>query len=394
MARGRAPTARAAAALAALVVLALIGGACGTAEVQSEARPDSGRETGDTAPAETPAPQSQPAEPTGTDSDAGGAPGDTSAPAEPAPTTTEPAAAPPPEPLPATPEPPETTPARGFEPATDDPDTWPTTTEAAAPEPIHPPEPPPASEPPDEAAAAGDEEAAAVTESLPGEPAEWGPAEGTLLTVGGVPHDEVLNVHDVPSGQIIATLDISNPYESQLKVREAPSGEVIASFDSPTGGIVATGRTRRLPDAAWREAVWNEVSVAGLTGWARAAYLAPIGLSDDLTAHLIDVLGERPVADTLIELALIVGETMASDEPPSRVVVVTRPIVFEALGEVTVDVLNIGDDSLLGFRLLVFATPGADDWMSEDPGPFTLRTVERTILCYSHRGVTADGLCG
>ena len=31
--------------------------------------------------------------------------------------------------------------------------------------------------------------------------------------------------------------------------------------------------------------------------------------------------------------------------------------------------------------------------MSEDPGPFTLRTVERTVLCHSHRGVTADGLC-
>ena len=99
------------------------------------------------------------------------------------------------------------------------------------------------------------------------------------------------------------------------------------------------------------------------------------------------------MADTLVQLALIVGEAIASEEPPSHVHIVTRPIVFEALGEATVDVLNIGDDSLLGFRLLVFATPGADDWMSDDPGPFTLRTVERTILCYSARGVTGDGLC-
>ena len=351
-----------------LVSLALLGGACAKAE-----------------------------ERTGTDS-AGGATGDTSAtPAESAPATTEQAAAPPPTdpPPPATPDPPEPTPAPGEPappPATDGLDTAPTTTEAALPEPIHPPEPPPASEPPDEEPA-GDEAAPAVTESLPGEPYEWGPDEGTLLSVVGVPHDEVLIVHDVPSGQIIATLDISNPYESQLKVTEAPSGEVIASFDSPTGGIVATGKTRRVPDAAWTEAVWNEVRVAGLTGWARAAYLAPIGLTDDLTAHLIDVLGERPMADTLIELGLIVGEAMASEEPPSHVHIVTRPIVFEALGEVTVDVLNIGDDSLLGYRLHVFATPGAEDWMSEDPGPFTLRTVERTVLCHSHRGVTADGLC-
>ena len=371
--------------LALLASLALLAGACAKAEVQTGTGPDAGSESGGAAPA---APAARAAD---------------ALPEPPPPAKTHPPpTSDPPEMTPAPPDPP-------APPATDAPDTAPTTTGATSPEPIEPPEspdppePPPTSQPPDEAPttttasgeapAAGDGESPAAPESLPGEPYEYGPAEGTLLTVVGVPHDEVLNVHDVPSGQIIATLDISNPYESQLKVREAPSGEVIASFDSPTGGIVATGRTRRLPGAAWREAVWNEVSVAGLTGWARAAYLAPIGLSDDLTAHLIDVLGERPVADTLIELALIVGETMASDEPPSRVIVVTRPIVFEALGEVTVDVLNIGDDSLLGFRLLVFATPGAEDWMSDDPGPFTLRTVERTILCYSDRGVTAGGLC-
>ena len=231
-----------------------------------------------------------------------------------------------------------------------------------------------------------------MDESLPGEPFEYGPAEGTALAVVGVPYEGVLTVHDVPLGATIATLDASNPYEGFV-VREAPSGEFLASLDSRTGGIVATGRTRRLPDAEWPDAVWNEVSVAAMTGWARATHLAPTGLTDDLTAHLIDVLGERPEAGTLIELGLFLGEAMASQEPTSRVLIVTRPIVFEALGEVTVDVLNIGDDSLLGHRLHIFAVPAAEDWMSEDPGPFTLRTVERTIICHSHRGVTADGLC-
>ena len=92
-------------------------------------------------------------------------------------------------------------------------------------------------------------------------------------------------------------------------------------------------------------------------------------------------------------MAQIVGEAMATEEPRSLVHTVTRPIVHEGLGEVTVDVLNIGDDSLLGFRLHVVAVPESEDWMSEDPGPFTLRTVGRTIICHSHRGVTADGLC-
>ncbi len=223
---------------------------------------------------------------------------------------------------------------------------------------------------------------------LPGEPYEYGPDAGTSLAVVGVDHDDVLNVRDVPFGEIIATLGLANPIAYLLEVRAMPSGEPTDWFDSWTGAIVATGRTRKLPST-----VWHEVQVAGITGWASGAYLAPPGLTDDITAHLIDRLGERPEAPTLTDLALIAGEAFASEEPPSRVVVTVGPIVFEALGEVTVDVLNLGDDSLLGYRLHVFATPAAEDWMSEDPGPFTLRSVERTILCYSHRGVTADGLC-
>ena len=224
-------------------------------------------------------------------------------------------------------------------------------------------------------------------EDLPGEPYEYGPDAGTSLAVVGVDHDDVLNVRDVPFGEIIATLGLANPIAYLLEVRAMPSGEPIEWFDSWTGAIVATGRTRRLPTT-----VWHEVQVAGVTGWASGAYLAPIGLTDDVTAHLIDRLGGRPEAPTLTDLALIVGKQFASEEPPSRVVVTVGPSVFEALGEVTVDVLNLGDDSLLGFRLHIFAIP-AGDWMSEDPGPFTLRTVERTILCHNYRGVTTDGLC-
>ena len=264
----------------------------------------------------------------------------------------------------------------------------------------------PADSPGESTAEAGDPETTATTgdttpttataagsapsgdEDLPGEPYEYGPDEGMSLAVVGVDHDDVLNVRDIPFGEIIATLGLANPIAFLLEVSTMPSGEPIDWFDSWSGAIVATGRTRKLPTT-----VWHEIQVAGVTGWASGAYLAPIGLTDDITAHLIDRLGERPEADTLIDLALIVGEAFASSEPPSRVVVTVGPTIFEALGEVTVDVLNLGDDSLLGFRLHIFATPAAEDWMSENPGPFTLRTVERTILCYSHRGVTNDGRC-
>ncbi len=225
-------------------------------------------------------------------------------------------------------------------------------------------------------------------EDLPGEPYEYGPDVGASLAVVGVDHDDVLNVRDVPFGEIIATLGLANPIAFLLEVRTMPSDEPIAWFDSWDGAIVATGRTRKLPTT-----VWHEVQIAGVTGWASGAYLAPIGLTDDITAQLIDRLGGRPVAATLTDLALLVGAVFASEEPPSRVVVTVGPGIFEGLGEVTVDVLNLGDDSLRGYRLYISATPGAEDWMSEDPGPFTLRTAARTIICHSHRGVTPDGPC-
>jgi hypothetical protein len=205
--------------------------------------------------------------------------------------------------------------------------------------------------------------------------------------VVGVSHDDVLNVRDVPAGEIIATLGLLNPYVGLLEVREAPSGEILATPDSWAGAIVATGRTRTLPTTTW-----HELRVAGLTGWSSAAYLAQLGATDDMTAHIIEALGETPWADTLLDLGFIVADTVTSEEPPSRIVVSVEPFVFEAIGEMTVDVLNIGDDSVFGFRLDIFADAG-EDWMSDNPGPFTLRAVARTVLCYTSRGLTEDGLC-
>lgn len=54
------------------------------------------------------------------------------------------------------------------------------------------------------------------------------------------------------------------------------------------------------------------------------------------------------------------------------------------LGEVTIDVVGLADDSILGYRLRVFAHP------PENNGDFTLKTVERTLLC--RRGVSGE-LC-
>ena len=139
--------------------------------------------------------------------------------------------------------------------------------------------------------------------------------------------------------------------------------------------------------------IWHEFRVGDLTGWSSAAYLAQVGTTDDATAEVVEALGELPSADTMLDLGLAVAQTMASEAPPSRVVVSEAPVIFEALAQMTIDVVGISDDSILGYRLTVFAQPAAEDWTQDDPGPFALKSVERTLLCHSHRGVSEEGLC-
>lgn len=193
--------------------------------------------------------------------------------------------------------------------------------------------------------------------SLPGEPFEFGPAPGDVLAVVGVDHDDVLNVRDVPFGQIIGTL---GPLEH---------------------GIVAVGQSRALPTT-----VWHEVRVGASTGWVSDAYVTPLGATFDATTEVVNILGETPAAGTMPELGRIVAEAVASDEPPSRITV-SAPTVIGDLGEITMDVVGLPDDSVRGFRLHVFAHLGAGT------EPFVLKSVEQTLMCYSHRGVSEEGLC-
>ena len=193
--------------------------------------------------------------------------------------------------------------------------------------------------------------------SLPGEPFEFGPAPGDVLGVVGVGYDDVLNVRDVPFGQIVDTLD---PLES---------------------GIVAVGQSRALPAT-----VWHEVRVGASTGWVSDAYVAPLGATFDATTEVVNILGETPAAGTMPELGRIVAEAVASDDPPSRIAVST-PTVIGDLGEITMDVVDLADDSLRGLRLHVFAHLGAGT------EPFVLKSVEQTLMCYPHRGVSEGGLC-
>lgn len=182
--------------------------------------------------------------------------------------------------------------------------------------------------------------------TLPGQPIDGFASEGDVLGVMGVAHDDVLNI------------------------REAPGTDqtVVATAEPTADDVVATGNARELPNS-----IWYEVTVDGTTGWASAAFLGFIGATDDATAEFLDG-GPPPVAETMVDLAAVVTDGFASEDPESLVVQSVAPTVGD-LGEITYDVIGIGDDAIAGFRLHIFGSP------NDDGESFTLRSIERTTFC-------------
>jgi hypothetical protein len=181
------------------------------------------------------------------------------------------------------------------------------------------------------------------------------------------------------AGDVLSVVGVA--YDDHLNVRAAPGTDqpVVARLDPLAQDLVATGAVRKLAAS-----IWYEVEVERVTGWVGSYFVAYGGTVDDLTAQVVSRLGRRPVAETMLELGRIVAEALASDEPRSRVVV-TVPLSVGDLGEVTYDVIGLGDDSVRGYRLHVFGQP-----VNETDG-FSLKSVEATYFC--GRGVGPDGSC-
>jgi len=190
---------------------------------------------------------------------------------------------------------------------------------------------------------------------LPGEPIDFGPAEGDVVAVIGVAHDDVLNLREAPGAD----------------------QEIVGEIPPLEDGLVALGETRDIG-----ESFWIAVDYEGTQGWVHFGFIGFLGDTTDETAAVVDDLGETPTADTMEELGLLVAESFASEEPPSDITLPIEPTVGD-LGEVTYDVVGLGDDAVRGLRVHVFG--------EEIDGGFSLRSVEVTTLC--GRGVTADRLC-
>jgi hypothetical protein len=208
--------------------------------------------------------------------------------------------------------------------------------------------------------ASTDTTAATGRASLPGTSYDRGPTTGQALAVIGVPAGKSIPVQAAPG----------------------PGQRVLATVTPQVKRVVAVGRARLVEPAGGVASVWVQATVNGVTGWIDGGHLAVQAATTDLTADLISRLGSRPIDETMLDLGMHVARAYASSEPPSTITVVVAPTVGD-LGEITVDVVGLGDDSVAGRRLHVFGTPGEES--------FTLKSVEATPFCY--RGVSASGLC-
>lgn len=192
--------------------------------------------------------------------------------------------------------------------------------------------------------------------TLAGEPVDFGPAEGDVLMVIGVRHDDVLNLRAGPGAD-----------------------QPIADEIPPTFmDLVALGNTRHLPSS-----FWIEVDHDGTDGWVNMSYIGYEGDVSDQTAAVIDELGGRPVASTMEALAQETAEVYASDDESGSDIVQVTEVTSGDLAEVTYDIVGLADDAVRGVRIHVFA--------EEVSGGFSLRTVELTLIC--GRGVDEDRLC-
>jgi hypothetical protein len=190
---------------------------------------------------------------------------------------------------------------------------------------------------------------------LPGEPIEFGPTAGQTVAVVGIASNDVLNLRAIPGADQAVLEGIPPLYDS----------------------LTALGETRQLP-----QSLWIAVEYEDEVGWVNLRYIAYLGATTDATESVLQELGTSPAAETIEGLGSIVVETFTSEDPVSEVVIADSQATG-SLGEVTYDVLGLGDDSVRGVRVRVEGTPYS--------GGFTLHGVEMTALCA--RGVTDDGVC-
>ena len=199
---------------------------------------------------------------------------------------------------------------------------------------------------------------------IPGAALDYGPPAGASLDVVGVRHDDVLN----------------------FRVDPDPTSDVVASVAPIREGhiIIASGQAWIAPSG-----IWWKVTVNGEPAWANQSYLAGVGHGDDFFIDVAEALGVLRF-ETITDAAQAVAGTQASETPESRVVVVAAPVTYDSGAGMTIDVLDLGDDSLKGLRIWIEVEFIYDD-SGETVESVVLTDVYMNPLC--GRGSEGAGLC-
>lgn len=202
-------------------------------------------------------------------------------------------------------------------------------------------------------------------DALPGAPVDWPAAAvgGAEIGVLGVEADDVLNV----------------------RARPGAGQPIVDRLDPLRRGIVFTGDARQVGDA-----VWPEITVDGTTGWVNGRYVQLIAGTDDITAEILDdgpltAATMRELADEVVDAygltdgyRIIWGpdrDPAVGAEAQRRIVVSDGPRVGDP-AVITLDVLDLFDDSVAAERLVIFAVP------FDGGGRFSVSSVERTFFCW------------
>lgn len=223
-----------------------------------------------------------------------------------------------------------------------------------------------------------------------------GPAAGTRMAIIGVRDDDVLNVRDAPSGNIIAYLrqGFHSTKYPDVHVHEHPSGDVVSVLNR-LDGLVATGLSRK-PDRV----VWHQVDVGIIQGWVSDLYVGllgdentfgsiclPIELEDesnnDFARDVDAALKSLPSSETTREAYSLIIETLKTITPNITPVIAGNDGFIEAAGTTYIDLIHPDKGTVRGYRIGV-SMRAAGDWMAPNPettaGPFTIYHVDATPL--------------
>jgi len=172
---------------------------------------------------------------------------------------------------------------------------------------------------------------------------------------------------------------IGVPVDETIDIRALPG------VNQPPAGQVPPGtRVEKMTEEFETEdgLLWWQVRAGDVQGWIQpnVAYMGP---DEDITELVAPRIDSSVIYAEAEEAALVVAEAVALDQGPSDIMIVgRRDIEGQNSTTITVDILQPGDDSVIGSRLRIAS--------SITSGHQPIKVLKSTLCA---RGVDGSGLC-